>query len=800
MLQFVDGSMPVRHSTALLAWAPLGALLFSTFASVPARATDEAAEGDEAFWVDTRGIILPVAADGELDMVRLGELRQAFDGGIEHLREARWEEAAVALEGVAAELPVPDVLVPAAVARFQQERYARAQAHLELSLAADPSDVRANNLMGLVLSAQGKALDARPYLEACRAQAEATGNASFEAYAMLNLAQVELDLGNPELAGELADGALSIGRNERFGNVTAAALNTRGNVALYHGRYKDAEKLYRRSLGIERRGRGNRDQGAVLNNMATVLAARGELAEARTLLLQAVEEAREGGNRTQEAGILVSLAGLEHQLGQQDAMRAHLDEAVAIYRDLDLQRGMVEVRLQEARLARDEQRWTEAMDAVELARIALRDLSLPHMVAEVELLECELLLDRADPHAARAPAERSRAWYEEASQPVQAASAELCWAEATAAVGESQEAAAAYRRVIAALEASGAEIRLADARQRYGLFLVAHGEVEAGRETIAAATEWLRDEGRHEDCAQIANAEGCALGDAGALEPALAAFEASERAASAAERADLEQAARTNRVSILVRLGRLDEAEQLAGPSPDPELLETIALARGRRSFEAGLAAMEQQRYDEALARMEEVVAVVPAGDRTMLPATHANLRMIEHHLGLLQLEQGDHDGATRHLERALEHVSYEEDRGAEARLLKDLAVIRTDLEDTDRALFYLDQALPAAREAGDDALVRAVRFQTGLVTMDTDPERSRAELEAVVADPAAPADELAAAGHFNLGIVLFRMDDYEASRASLTRARALYQTLGDQARVAMIDEYLADFDEGIDP
>lgn len=766
----------------------------------PAWAVDEVDEGDQAFWIDTRGIILPVASEGEIDMVRLGELREQFEVGMEHLRESRWQEAAAELEVVGGELPVPDVLVPAAVARFQQEQYARAQAHLELSLAADLTDVRARNLMGLVLSAQGLAKDARPHLEACRAQAEVTGNHAFQAYAMLNLAQVELDLGCPVAAEELAEAALVIGRSKHFGNVTAAALNTRGNVALYHGRYKDAEKLYRRSLGIERRGRGNRDKGAVLNNMATVLAARGDLEKARELLFQAVEEARKGGNRTQEGGILVALAGLEHQLGDRDGMQVHLDEAIAIYRDLDLQRGMVEVRLQQARLARSEQRWPEAMDALELARIALRDLSLPHMDAEVDMLECELLMDRADPHAARTSAERARTWFEEASQPVQAAGAELCWAEASAAVGEAETAAGAYSHAIASFDASGVEARLADARQRYGLFLIGHGQPSAGQEAIGDAVAWLEAEGRDAERSQVRNAEGYALGETGALEEALAAFEDSEAAAIAAGRAELQQTAHTNRVSILIRLGRFEDAEQLAGPEPAPELRDSIQLARARKAFEEGLVAMEAERYEEARSRMEEVIAAAPADDRTMLPSAHTNLRMIEHHLGLLCLEQGDHDGATRHLERALEYVSYEVNRSAEARLLKDLAVIRTDLEDLERAMFYLDQALPAAVEAGDAALARAVRFQIGLVTMDVDPTRARAELEAVIVEDPERVDELTAACQFNLGIVLFRMGEYAASREALVRSRALYLTLGDPERVALIGEYLADFDEGVTP
>jgi tetratricopeptide (TPR) repeat protein len=204
---------------------------------------------------------------------------------------------------------------------------------------------------------------------------------------------------------------------------------------------------------------------------------------------------------------------------------------------------------------------------------------------------------------------------------------------------------------------------------------------------------------------------------------------------------------------------------------------------------------MEAERWPEAAAAMTDALAQLPADDEQVRPAAHANLRMIEHHRGLLALERGELDAAMEHLERAIDQLAAAGDAAAEARLLHDLAVVRIELEDLERARVYLAQALPAAEASGDRDLLRAVHFQTGLALLEIDPGSAMVALHnALAVDPAA-ADELSAACRYNLGILLYRDGAHAESRRALEESRELYRALGRSEQVALIDEYLEEFE-----
>jgi tetratricopeptide (TPR) repeat protein len=778
-------------------WLPLIFAIAVVAAPRPAPAVEDAQEEDGVFWSDPRGIILPIG-EGELDLVRLGELREQYELGMAHLAAGRWDAAIEALEGVAGEIPVPEVLLAAAVAHFQLEQYTRAEELLGLALAAAPEDVRCNNLMGLVLSAQGRPTEAQPYLLICHDRAVEDANDAFVAYAMLNLAQIELDLGRPDQGAELAQGALDIGKRKRFGNVTAASFNTLGNVALYRGEMRAAEKYYRKSSGVERRGRGNEDRAAVLNNLANVLAARGELAGARDLLMEAVGAARETGRTTQEGGILVTLAGIEHQLGNHSAVDPMLESALELFRKLELDRGIAEVRLQQARVSRGRQRYREALEGVELGRLALEGLTLPRLVAELDLLEAELLLDTGDLAAAADRAAAARKWFASAQQPALEAGATLAWAEASARTEATDDAVAGFEHALTVLRACDDPARLADARQRYGLYLLSEGELERGRELVDASLEWMVEAGRDDLAAQTHNLAGAALVDAGALEDALDCFEAGQSAAVRSGDTGVEVLCRSNRIRVLAQLDRWDEALDAAGPEPTPEHLELVESGRARSAFHAGLEAMDREDWSAASMHMGQVLERAPGSEETLRVAAHANLRMIAHHQGREALQQGDYPTAAEHLIQALEHVGFEEDPLAEARVLEDMGMLKFELQDAQAAVGFLEQALAAAEAAGDEPLRRTVHFHLGLVCMETDEARALGELQTAIATRPGAADELAAACHYNLGILQYRGDQYADSRTSLEKALELYQALGAATQAQQIREYLDEFPDDV--
>ena len=772
------------------------ALLLVTV-SVPqgVRAVEDAEEEDVVFWSDPRGIILPIT-EGELDLVRLGELREQYEVGLEHLDAGRWDEAVEILEVVAAEIPVAEVLLTAAVAHFQLEHYGRCEELLGLALATAAEDVRCNNLMGLALSAQGRPTEAQPYLLICRERAQASGNDAFEAYAMLNLAQIELDLGHPGRAEELAQGALDVGKKRRYGNVTAASHNTLGNVALYRGEMKAAEKHYRRSSGVERRGRGNEDRAAVLNNLANVLAARGDLEGARDLLLEAVEASRETGRSTQEGGILVTLAGIEHQLGHDEAVDPMLEEALGLFRRLELERGVAEVRLQEARVARGRHRTPEALEAIELGRLALRDLTLPRIEAELDLLEAELLLDASDPTAAAGRAPAPPNWFAAAEQPALEAAAALAWAEASAATGAEEDAATAFEQALAALQGADDDARLADAQQRYGLFLLHRGELERGGTLVDSSLRWMEDAGMVGLAARTHNQAGAALVDVGAPEPALGRFEAGQAAGARAGDAQLEELCRANRIRVLAQLGRWDEAQEIAGPDAPEEILALVGSGRARGAYQDGVDAMGREDWPSAVQALERALDLAPAADEDLRKTAHSTLRRLFHFQGQEAHENGDFPTAADHYGAAFEHVGFEEDPVAEGDLLKDMGMLKFDLEDVAASLGFLEQALAAAEASGDERLMRTVRFDLGLVAMESDPTRARSELEASLAVIEGASDELAAATRYNLGVLLYREGERDASRGMMEAAQGLYLALGMDTNAQQIQGYLDEFED----
>jgi len=472
----------------------------------------------------------------------------------------------------------------------------------------------------------------------------------------------------------------------------------------------------------------------------------------------------------------------------------HLNEALEIFQHLELDRGLAEVRLQQARFARAERAWSEAMDALELARLALRELTLPQVAAEIDLLEAEIQLDRQDPIAAGKAAKAARARFRDTGQDVLGARAALAEAEAAAAVGDSAAAEEGFRQALDVLGERGAGANLADAQQRYGLHLLRSGSVDPGLALLQQAVDWMEQQQRCDLVAETLNLQGAVLTGIGELDQALGSFSGSEAAAEQCEDGPKTQIARSNRINLLAQMGRWEEALALAGPDPPDELVELVGLGRARAAFEKGLAAMEAEQWDEATTWMEEALALVAPGDRTLRRPARANLRMIEHHRGQTAQEQGDLPTAMAHLEAALEHAAYEENPSAEAQVLKDLAMVRFALQDIDGALAFLDQALPAANAAREDDLIRLVYFQRGLVGMETDGERARADLESSLAIEPDARDELAAAARYNLGIVLFRAGDLDGSRQTLEESRVLYDELGLAAQVQQIEGYLEDF------
>jgi tetratricopeptide (TPR) repeat protein len=126
------------------------------------------------------------------------------------------------------------------------------------------------------------------------------------------------------------------------------------------------------------------------------------------------------------------------------------------------------------------------------------------------------------------------------------------------------------------------------------------------------------------------------------------------------------------------------------------------------------------------------------------------------------------------------------------------MGMLKFELQDAQAAVGFLEQALAAAEAAGDEPLRRTVHFHLGLVCMETDEARALGELQTAIATRPGAADELAAACHYNLGILQYRGDQYADSRTSLEKALELYQALGAATQAQQIREYLDEFPDDV--
>ncbi len=198
----------------------------------------------------------------------------------------------------------------------------------------------------------------------------------FAAFITLQLAAVEIQLGNPAKAHELASQALSV--RERLAHDTlpvAVALNTVALAALYEYKYDEAQSAWTRATAIEDRdGREGtayvtllsnqcavtRERGdlpkaealcrkaldiqlrkdprglmtsAVEGNLAGVRALRGDIAEADSLNFHALEILKEKDPGSPDQGIFLMNLGIEAQMrGDGDSAASYYRAAVEIFR------------------------------------------------------------------------------------------------------------------------------------------------------------------------------------------------------------------------------------------------------------------------------------------------------------------------------------------------------------------------------------------------------------------------------------------------------------------------------------
>jgi len=234
----------------------------------------------------------------------------------------RFDEAARALEAVAAVSGDARVHSAAALARYEGGWPRRALSHVQRSLALSPEDAAALSLAALVLADLGRATDALARLDhADRLLAEHPDSA-VAARVAVNRALVLADQGR-EVEPEAA-----LGEAIRTGHIDEA-----------------------RRLATAAPTGGRREAVNALIGRAAVERAEGKLAEATATSWEALGRAREAGMVREVAHALLSLATTSGLAGQASAGQAQAEEAIGVLEGTEFEVLRVAAELEAGRLA-----------------------------------------------------------------------------------------------------------------------------------------------------------------------------------------------------------------------------------------------------------------------------------------------------------------------------------------------------------------------------------------------------------------------------------------------------------------
>jgi len=178
----------------------------------------------------------------------------------------------------------------------------------------------------MVLRQQGKLPDARRMLKQAIAASEGAGLGNLLGRMRLELASIEVYLGNPAEAEEQLREAAEVA--ERLGDLGTlhAAISALGESLYVRGSFDEAETSFREAIDLARRLENDFYLLYPLTNMGSLFAYTHRREEARTAMAEALEIARRLGRREAEISAGLTLADLEFQMGNLDEAHRRYDE------------------------------------------------------------------------------------------------------------------------------------------------------------------------------------------------------------------------------------------------------------------------------------------------------------------------------------------------------------------------------------------------------------------------------------------------------------------------------------------
>jgi tetratricopeptide (TPR) repeat protein len=217
-------------------------------------------------------------------------------------------------------------------------------------------------------------------------------------------------------------------------------------------------------------------------------------------------------------------------------------------------------------------------------------------------------------------------------------------------------------------------------------------------------------------------------------------------------------------------------------------LQSALALGSDPESTHCGLgdALTKLGRYDEALIAYEQAAAAAAHGDE---PA----LAVIEHKLAEVHERLGDWPVAQAHLESAAELLGTAGSPALRGQVLADLALV-LQRQGRDESQSIAIRALDLAEESGDDVALAQAHNVLGVLASAAGDERSASEHLTSSRVHAAVSDhELEVASLNNLSRVYARAGRFDEALSCAREALVLGDHLGDQHRIAALNDHLAD-------
>jgi tetratricopeptide (TPR) repeat protein len=260
---------------------------------------------------------------------------------------------------------------------------------------------------GAMLGALGRPVEASRELRAAARTLRRAGDTTWEARALLNLAQAYSEVGETRYAGSalLRAEQLLAGSDQVF--EAAVARQDRGIVAILEGHIPEALEHF--DVAEQRLAEAGNDSAELHELRATALLSAGLFGDALASAEQAVAQLRRpGGSAAQRAHALVRASEAALAVGNTEKARDHAHEADRLFRRQGRERGRTQARLSaaKARYAAGERSRRLSREVAAVATSAAQHRMVDAI--EANLIAGELALDLGDADAAGQYLRRAR--------------------------------------------------------------------------------------------------------------------------------------------------------------------------------------------------------------------------------------------------------------------------------------------------------------------------------------------------------------------------------------------------------